>query len=176
MKSIDSRLGNVKLSLENFSLNHIEEKAVALRQEIFEKVIKDIFARVERQAIASAKCTCGSLLVKNGSETRTVATMGVKVTYPRTRMLCKSCGKNYYPLDEAIGIPNGTKHSLRATEAILDMVTDLSYAKTSRYLAKLAHIEVSPQKIASIVSVEGAKLLGDDERQRIAAFEESTSF
>ena len=31
-------------------------------------------------------CTCGSALVKNGSETRTVATIGDKVTYKRTRM------------------------------------------------------------------------------------------
>ena len=36
MKSIDLKLGNVKLSLENFSLNHMEEKSVTLRQEIFE--------------------------------------------------------------------------------------------------------------------------------------------
>ena len=102
-------------------------------------------------------CTCGGALVKNGRVKRVVQTLGGKVTYIRTRMLCKSCGKNYYPLDETMEMPSGIKHSMRATEAILDMVTDLPYAKTSRYMDKLAHIEASPQKIAGIVSTEGAK-------------------
>ena len=42
MKSIELRLSNVNVSLENFSLNHIEKKAISLRQEIFEKIIKSI--------------------------------------------------------------------------------------------------------------------------------------
>jgi len=176
MKSIELRLGNVNVSLENFSLNHIEKKAIDLRQEIFEKIIKDIFASIEKQSVRAAMCTCGASLVKNGSETRTVAMLGGKVTYKRTRMLCKHCGANYYPLDRVLGMPNGTKHSMRATEAILDMVTDLPYAKTSKYMEKLAHIEISPQKIAGIVSVEGAKLLAQDEEQRVAAFEKSATF
>jgi len=61
----------------------------------------------------------------------------------------------------------------KSTEAILDTVIDLPYAKTSRYMAKLADIEVSPQKITGIVSVEGAKLLSEDERQRVAAFDKT---
>ena len=176
MKKIELSLGKVKLSLENFSLNHIEKKAVDLRQEIFEKIIKDVFAKIERQVVADARCSCGSKLFKDGRDRRIVVTIGGKVSYTRIRMICKACRKNYYPLDEAVGIASGTKHSLRASEAILDMITDLPYAKTSRYLAKLASIEVSPQKIAGIVSVEGAKLLGDDEKERIAAFDNSATF
>lgn len=56
------------------------------------------------------------------------------------------------------------------------MVTDFPYAKTSRYLSKFAPSEVSPQKIADIVSTEGAKLLSQDERQRAKAFDESATF
>jgi hypothetical protein len=137
-------LGKVKLSLENFSLNHIEKRAVDLRQEIFEKIIKDVFSQIEKQTIANARCSCGSKLVKDGKDRRVVVTIGGKVSYSRSRMICKVCGKNYYPLDDAIGLANGAKHSQRAAEAILDMVTDLPYAKTSRYMGKLAHIEVSP--------------------------------
>jgi hypothetical protein len=91
-------------------------------------------------------------------------------------MTCKACGANYYPLDEAIAIPNGTKHSIRATEAILDLATDLPYAKTSRYAEKLSFIEVSPQTILDMTRTEGAKLLAADERQRKAAFEKSATF
>ena len=65
MKSIELRLGNVNVSLENFSLNHIEKKAIDLRQEIFEKIIKDIFASIEKQSVRAAMCTCGASLVKN---------------------------------------------------------------------------------------------------------------
>ena len=176
MKSIELRLSNVNVSLENFSLNHIEKKAISLRQEIFEKIIKSIFASIEKQAIKTKICTCGAVPVKNGKEARVIQTLGGKVTYMRNRMTCKACGANYYPLDEIIEVPNGTKHSMRATEAILDMVTDLPYAKTSRYMAKLAHIEVSPQKIADIVATEGAKLLSQDERQRAKAFDKTATF
>ena len=121
MKSIELRLGNVNVSLENFSLNHIEKKAISLRQEIFEKIIKSIFASIEKQAIKTKICACGGLPVKNGKEARTIQTLGGKVTYIRSRMTCKACKANYYPLDEIIAVPNGTKHSMRATEAILDM-------------------------------------------------------
>ena len=79
-----------------------------------------------------------------------------------TRMIRKTCGANYYPLDQTIKMPNGIKHSMRATAAVLSMITDLPYAKTSRYVEKLAHVEAIPQKIAGIVSVEGAKPLPDD--------------
>ncbi|MBU4293706.1 MAG: UPF0236 family protein [Actinobacteria bacterium] len=176
MKSIELCLGKVKLRLENFSLNHIERQAVDLRQEIFEKIIKDIFTGIERLVIERARCSCGSKLLKDGKDRRIVVTIGGKVSYARSRMICKACGKNYYPLDDAIGLANGAKHSLRATEVVLDMVTDLPYAKTSRHMDKLAHIQVSPQKIAGIVSTEGAKLLGQDEEQRVAAFDKSATF
>lgn len=43
MKSISLKLSNVNVNLENFSLSHIERQAIALRQEIFEKIIKNIF-------------------------------------------------------------------------------------------------------------------------------------
>ena len=121
MKRIELRLGKVNVSLENFSLNCIEKEVINLRQEIFEKIIRDIFASIEKQAIKTKRCICGNLPVKNGKEKRVICTIGGKVTYIRSRMTCKACGANYYPLDEAIAIPNGTKHSMRATEAILDL-------------------------------------------------------
>jgi len=43
-------------------------------------------------------------------------------------------------------------------------------------MAKLAHIEISPQKIADIVAMEGAKLLSQDERQRAKAFDQTATF
>ena len=140
MKSINIRLSNVNVSLENFSLSHIERQAIELRQGIFEKIIKDIFTSIEKQAIKNKRCACGAFPVKNGKEPRVICTLGGKVTYMRARLTCKVCGANYYPLDELITIPTGTKHSMCATEAILDMATDLPYAKTSRYMQKLAHI------------------------------------
>ncbi|MBM3706442.1 MAG: hypothetical protein FJW66_07960 [Actinobacteria bacterium] len=176
MKSIELRLSNVNVSLENFSLNHIEKIAIGLRQEIFEKIIKDIFACIEKLVMKGAVCSCGAKLLKDGKDRRTIFMMGGKVSYSRSRMICKACGANYYPLDEAIGIPNGVKHSMRASEAILDLVTDLPYAKTSRYIQKLSFIEVSPQKIADIVSVEGKKLLDADEKERKQAFDEAATF
>jgi len=42
MKSIELSLGKVNVSIENFSLSNIESQAISLRQEIFEKIIKDI--------------------------------------------------------------------------------------------------------------------------------------
>ncbi|OQA22999.1 MAG: hypothetical protein BWY60_00098 [Actinobacteria bacterium ADurb.Bin346] len=141
MKSINIRLSNVNVSLENFSLNCIEKEVINLRQEIFEKIIKDIFASIEKLAIKTIRCTCGNLPVKNGKEKRTICTIGGKVTFMRSRMICKTCGANYYPLDDAIGMPSGIKHSVRTTEALLDLATDLPYAKTSRYVKKLASIK-----------------------------------
>jgi hypothetical protein len=176
MKSIELSLGKVNVSIEDFSLSSIENKAIALRQEIFEKIIKNIFASIERLATKDAICTCGNKLLKDGKDRRIIVTIGGKVTYMRSRMICKACGANYYPLDEAIGMPNGTKHSIRATEAMLDLATDLPYAKTSRYIQKLSFIEASPQTILDMARQEGQKLLAADEKERKAAFEESATF
>jgi hypothetical protein len=176
MKSIELSLGKVNVSIEDFSLSHIESQAIFLRQEIFEKIIKEIFASIEKLAIKTKRCTCGSIPVKNGKEKRVICTIGGKVTYIRSRMTCRACGANYYPLDEAIEIPNGTKHSIRATEAILDLATDLPYAKTSRYAEKLSFIEASPQTILDMARLEGQRLLEADEKQRKQAFDESATF
>jgi len=176
MKRIELSLGKVNVSIEDFSLSKIESQAVALRQEIFEKIIRHIFAIIEKQAVKTKRCTCGSIPVKNGKEKRVICTIGGKVTYIRSRMTCKDCGANYYPLDDAIGMPNGTKYSIRATEALLDLATDLPYAKTSRYSEKLAHIEASAQTILDMARQEGAKLLLADEAQRKAAFDKSATF
>jgi len=176
MKSINIRLSNVNVSLQNFSLSHIESQAVFLRQQIFEKIIRQIFASIEKQAIGNAECACGSVLVKNGRVGRTLQTLGGKVTYIRTRMICRSCKRNYFPLDDAIGITKGAKHSIRATEALLDLATDLPYAKTSRYAEKLAHIESSAQTILDMARTEGAKLLEADEKERKTAFDTKAIF
>jgi hypothetical protein len=176
MKSINIRLSNVNVSLENFSLSHIESQAISLRQEIFEKIIKEIFASIERQAVSNARCRCGKALVKNGKVSRTIQTVGGKVTYLRVRMICKSCKRSYFPLDDVIGLASGIKHSMRATEALLDLATELPYEKTSRYAGKLAHIKVSPQTILDMARMEGQRLLEADEKQRKQAFEESATF
>jgi len=85
-------------------------------------------------------------------------------------MICRSCKKNYFPLDDAIAITKGEKHSIRATEVLLDLATDLPYAKTSKYAEKLAHIKSSAQTILDMAGTEGEKLLLADEAQRKAAF------
>jgi len=46
MKSIELRLSKVNVSLKNFSLESIEKEAISLRQEIFEKIIREIFVCV----------------------------------------------------------------------------------------------------------------------------------
>jgi hypothetical protein len=91
-------------------------------------------------------------------------------------MICKTCKKNYFPLDDAIGLAKAAKHSTRATEAMLDLATDLPYAKTSRYIDKLAHIEVSPQTILDMARQEGQRLLLADEKERKAAFDTKAKF
>jgi hypothetical protein len=176
MKSIELRLSNVNVSLENFNLSHIESQAIVLRQEIFEKIIRQIFASIEKLAVKTKRCKCGSIPVKNGKEKRVISTIGGKVTYIRSRMTCRACGANYYPLDEALDIASGTKHSIRATEALLDLATDLPYAKTSRYADKLSFIEASAQTILDMARQEGAKLLEADELQRKAAFDTKAIF
>jgi len=67
-------------------------------------------------------------------------------------MPLKYCSANFHPLDKAVGIIIGAKQSPAAAKAILDIVTNLSYSKSSRYLAKLACTETRPQKITVLVS------------------------
>ena len=85
MKSINIRLSNVNVSLQNFSLSHIESQAISLRQEIFEKIIREIFASIEKRATSSARYVCGKALVKNCRVRRIIQTLGGKVTYMRIR-------------------------------------------------------------------------------------------
>jgi hypothetical protein len=59
---------------------------------------------------------------------------------------------------------------------MLDLATDLPYAKTSRYIKKLSFIEASPQTILDMARQEGAKLLDLDEAERIAAFDKFATF
>ena len=50
---------------------------------------------------------CGYLLVKNGHEPKRIKTLIAMVQVDRVRLRCQSCGKDIYPLDEAMGFADG---------------------------------------------------------------------
>jgi hypothetical protein len=176
METIEFDLGKVKLSFEDFSLHNIEEQAVKARQEIYQRIFAGVLAQVENRIDENLKCNCGYSYVKNGKEIRHIVTSGGKISYERTRMRCPACFNELYPLDNVIGISPAQKHSLLAREVILDMATDLPYAKSANYLKDLAYIEVSPQKISELIADEGQMLLGLDEGRRRAAFDDFAIF
>jgi hypothetical protein len=176
METIEFDLGKVKLSIDDFSLHNIEEQAVIARQEVYQRIFRGVLAHIENKIDKNIKCGCGLSYIKNGKEPRHIMTSGGKISFVRRRMRCPACANEFYPLDEEIGLSPAQKHSLFATEKILDMATDNPYQRTSKTLKDLAFIEVSPQKISDLIADEGKRLLDADEGRRRAAFDEFAAF
>lgn len=161
------------ISLKQTDIHWIEEELLKKREEVFIEVMKKVMEGIEEEAVKSkGLCPdCGLTLVSNGSETKKIKTLLGTLRIRRTRLRCQRCGKEIYPLDEAIGV-EGDSVTIGVKERALWAAVEVSYEKASEFLKKFTGLEVSRNKIHGMSLEEGKKIEEWEEDRRFKVFEQ----
>lgn len=160
----------LKISLKRRDVHWIEEELLKLREEMFLEVLKRILKAIEEEALKEMKSCerCGAGLIRYGHEERKIRTLVGSVKVLRVRLHCQGCGQDSYPLDESIGLEEGTTVGVR--ERALWAAVEVSYEKTAEFLKKFTGLEVSRQKIYEMALEEGRRIESWEERKREQVF------
>jgi hypothetical protein len=108
--------------------------------------------------------------VRRGKVDFTLATVFGKVTFPRQRVLCKTCGKWVTPLNEALGLHEEEKE--RTTIALQQLASLCAVNQPYRLAEQMVKEitqepgAISDQQIKLIVDQEGSQLRQYEEQER----------
>jgi hypothetical protein len=160
----------VTVGMEQTDVNTLEEALVRQWRGAAPELLRQIMAQVERQALArrGACSGCGGAWRGNGRKVRRLETVVGVVRFERVRLRCAGCGRERYPLDEALGLEAGEQHTMGVRELALWTAVEVSYAQTEAFLAKFVGLTVGAATVCRMARAEGERLLAEDaaERQR----------
>lgn len=167
----------VTVALRQTDVHWLEAELLRLRQEVFQTVWTQVVGTIEAQALAHAGAcpACGGPCVQNGRAPRRVDTLLGPLDLVRTRLRCQGCGAERVPLDAALGLESGLRQTLGVQERALWTATEVSYEKSSRFLAKFIRLAVSRGTIHTLARAEGQRLLAQDAARRQAVFEQGAA-
>ncbi len=162
----------VRIPVERTDVNWLEAALLVERERCFQEGLLKVLRQVEGWALAAlGSCQrCGGGWQRNGRKRRVLGTLLGTVAFERVRLRCEGCGADRYPLDEALALEAGMKHTLGVRERALWAATEVSYEKSERFLAKFTGLAVSRGTIHTLAREEGERLLEHDTAQRRAVF------
>jgi hypothetical protein len=163
----------ISIPLKQTDIHWIEEELLKKREEVFIEAMKEVIKGIEDEAIKSNElCSdCRLPLVRNGREPKKIKTLLGTLQIKRARLRCHGCGKDIYPLDEAMGI-EGDCVTIGVKERALWAAVEVSYEKSSEFLKKFTGLEVSRNKIHRMSLEEGKRIEKWEEERRFKVFEE----
>ena len=150
-----------------------KEELLKVREKVFLEVLEKVLLEIESdnsERMQTCK-RCGSILVKNGCGARKIKTLLGEVEVSRARMRCKTCKKDIYPFDDAIGLVRSKHETLGVRERSLWAATEVSYEKTSAFLKKFTGLEVSRKKIHQMALEEGRAIERFEDERRARVFD-----
>lgn len=164
---------SIKLALERTDVNFVEEKLLVERERVFQELLLRVLSWIEGVVTRERpRCGCtGELMEREGRNPRKLVTLLGEVSFKRARYRCKVCGRERYPLDEALGLEVERKSTLGVRERALWAAVEVSYEKAELFLKKFTGLEVSRGSIHRMAVEEGGRIEGWEEEQRREVFE-----
>ena len=146
----------ITIRVERTDVNWLEGRLLEERERCWQQGLLTVLQQVEGWALEQrTPCgRCGGAWQANGRKGRVLGTLLGTVRVDRLRQRCAGCGAERYPLDEAVGLAAGTKHTLGVRERALWAATEVSYEKSERFLAKFAGLAVSRGTIHGLAREE----------------------
>jgi hypothetical protein len=117
-------------------------------------------ADVEETLVAAPiHCTrCQGIMRSRGRTRRRLVTVFGPLEVRRRRYACVRCRTVRRPLDEWMGVPEGTDYTAAVRELALFLAADLSYERAADALRHLSGIVMSGRQIQLLLEDEGATL------------------
>lgn len=165
----------VEVNINGFDINLVEKKIFETTRDLGARLLRDSIRRIEEYELSKLErsCLCGGRLKNIGRVRRKITTTVGQVQYARTRFKCCSCGKERYPLDEALGLQGNGNVTLGLKEKTLYLATDTAYDKAADNLKKLTGIELSGRQIQNWAKEEGEKVQESVRRKREQIFDDN---
>ena len=161
----------VELHPEGADIGSLERAVSAGMVEAGQRMWQELLGGLERLLVVSrGHVGCGGILRANGRARRRIVTLAGEVELSRRRYRCGACGDEVLPLDELLGLEPRVQHTLGVRERALWLVTELSYAKTSRTLDELRGLSVSHGQVHAWVRDEGSRIEADIAARQDAIF------
>jgi hypothetical protein len=117
--------------------------------------------RQVEKAIVSAGILCPSCqrpMRSRGRSARRIVTVFGPLSVQRARYACQACGTVRRPLDEWMGLTEGTEYTAAVREQALYLAADLSYDAAADVLRHVAGIGMSGRQIQRLLQDEGSHL------------------
>jgi Uncharacterised protein family (UPF0236) len=164
----------LRIALGRRDVHGLEDALLKAREEAFLGILRRVLEAVEAEALRGRRlCSgCGGEEVRNGRAAKRLRTLLGEVRYRRVRLRCRGCGRERFPLDEALRLEGGEGTTLGVRERSLWAAVELSYEKAHEFLRKYTGLEVSRKKIYSMAIEEGQRIAAWEERRRQRVFQE----
>jgi len=164
---------SLKLAFERTDVNFVEEKLLVERERVFKEILLEVLRWIEGEVTRERpRCRCGGeVMEREGRNPRKLVTLLGEVSFKRARYRCRVCGRESYPLDEALGLEAERKSTLGVRERVLWAAVEVSYEKAEGFLKKFSGLEVSRGSIHRMAVEEGRRIEGWEEDQRREVFE-----
>ena len=122
--------------------------------------LRGALRQVEKKIVAGGiPCpSCQRPMRSRGRSARRIVTVFGPLSVQRARYGCQACGTVRRPLDEWMGLTEGTEYTAAVREQALYLAADLSYDAAADVLRHVAGIGMSGRQIQRLLQDEGEHL------------------
>jgi len=161
----------ITISINSMSVNSIEQAVIKGAREGANKLFLEALEKIEKQLPRERGCVCGGRLESRGRVGRELMTAAGYIFFKRQKLRCLSCGRERYPLDEALGLESRRLVTKGLREKVLWLATEMAYDRASLGMEKLCGISISDGTIKNLVVEEGTEIVREKEEERNKVWE-----
>jgi hypothetical protein len=162
--------------LEGASLVEMERRVKGALQEAGPGTMERLLREQEQRALARRwsclGCEAQGFWDNRGRVERKIVTLAGAVTYRRVRLACQQCGKDLYPLDQAIGLGDRENVTLGVREQSLQLAVEMPYNRAAKAQGRLTGVEVSGRQMQQWAKAEGKRLKALQAGEREALYDQ----
>lgn len=167
----------IKVDGEGLRINDLVEALFERRDALTEQVVAQVLWQVQEARLGEilagrAEITCrgcgvvetgAAAVVRRGRRRRCVRTSMGRIGFDLRQVTCRACGKTWCPFVEMLGLAPRQRVLEELLRRLVDWVTELSYAKTTRLAGEWLGETVSPRTLHAEVQRRGSKVAFTEE-------------
>lgn len=149
--------------------------------QLLDQVQERLFAAIRAGELETVCEGCGvvhcgeeATLLRRGSRSRKVKTSSGELVFALHQLTCRGCGRTWSPFPQWLGLRPRQRISEELERRLVECVTDLSYAKTSRLSLEWAGVTISPRTLHRRVQVRGSAVRFTPARECAVALADGT--
>ena len=146
----------ITLDLENATFYDLQREVRREARQALLRALRTALGEVEKALLAAPiLCPgCQAPMRSRGRTMRRIVTVFGSLALRRARYGCAACGTVRRPLDEWIGLAEGTEYTAAVREQVLYLSADLPYERAADVLRHVAGIGISGRQIQRLLEAE----------------------